>query len=294
MTSTRRALALLPLGLLLPLAACSDGEADDRALRGEVTLTARQTALVESGADEYADFVRKETALLLRGTARFVAAYKTGDDERARALYAPTRMHWEAIEPVAETFGDLDPRTDAREADLAEGEEWSGWHLIEKDLWPQDAGAGYTPLTDAERTEYADRLLADLTTLEGEVDDADYSGEQIANGAKELLDEVASGKVTGEEEIWSHTDLYDFQANVDGAKKSFDVLRPVTEQTDPELVDTLGTRFDDLQALLDQHRSGDGFVSYTELDDAEVKELSDSVNALSEPLATLAAAVAPR
>ena len=268
--------------------------APDDADRQAVTLTAQQTARVDRGAEKYADYVRTETDLLLAGTARFVAAYKNGDDDKARSLYAPTRMHWEAIEPVAETFGDLDPRTDAREADLAEGDEWAGWHLIEKDLWPAEAEAGYQPLSDAERTEYADRLLTDLSTLKGEVADADYTGEQIANGAKELLDEVANGKVTGEEEFWSHTDLYDFQANVDGAKKSFDVLTPVVNETDPELAQTLTTRFAELQTLLDQHRAGDGFVSYTDLTDDEVKELSDAVNALSEPLANLAAAVAPR
>ena len=288
---------LVLLALLAPLAACG---ADDGSTGGsgdagqDITLTARQTARVDSGAEKYADYVRSETDLLLAGTARFVAAYKNGDDDRARSLYAPTRMHWEAIEPVAETFGDLDPRTDAREADLAEGDEWAGWHLIEKDLWPAGAEDGYRPLSGAERTEYADRLLTDLSTLEGEVADADYTGEQIANGAKELLDEVANGKVTGEEEFWSHTDLYDFQANVDGARKSFDVLTPVVDETDPELATTLTTRFAELQTLLDRHREGDGFVSYTELTDDEVKALSDAVNALSEPLANLAAAVAPR
>jgi len=282
---------LVLLALLAPLAACGTADGSQDADRQSVTLTAQQTARVDRGAEKYADYVRAETDLLLAGTARFVAAYKNGDDEKARSLYAPTRMHWEAIEPVAETFGDLDPRTDAREADLAEGDEWAGWHLIEKDLWaPTEEGR----LTDAERTEYADRLLADLSTLKGEVADADYTGEQIANGAKELLDEVANGKVTGEEEFWSHTDLYDFQANVDGAKKSFDVLTPVVEQTDPELAKSLTTRFGELQTLLDQHRAGGGFVAYTDLSGDEVKELSDAVNALSEPLANLAAAVAPR
>ena len=285
---------LVLLALLAPLAACGSDDSSDGADRQAVTLTAQQTAQVDRGAGKYADYVRAETDLLLDGTARFVTAYKNGDDEQARSLYAPTRMHWEAIEPVAETFGDLDPRTDAREADLAEGDEWAGWHLIEKDLWPAAAGADYQPLSDADRTEYADRLLDDLSTLKGEVADADYTGEQIANGAKELLDEVANGKVTGEEEFWSHTDLYDFQANVDGAKKSFDVLTPVVNETDPELDTTLTTRFAELQTLLDQHRAGEGFVSYTDLTDDEVKELSDAVNALSEPLANLAAAVAPR
>jgi iron uptake system component EfeO len=274
--------------LALSLSACGS----DDATTDPTELTTAQQAMVATAGAEYAHYVQHETEHLLEGTRAFVAAYKAGQDDRARALYAPTRANWEAIEPVAETFGDLDPRTDAREADLEAGQEWTGWHLIEKDLWPADAGADYVALTAAQRTTYADKLLSDLAELEGQVADASYTGEQIANGAKELLDEVANGKITGEEEIWSHTDLFDFQANVDGARKAFDVLQPVVEQTDPELGETLTTRFAELQDLLDAQRKGDGFVSYTALSTDQVKALSDAVNALSEPLAQLATAVA--
>ena len=71
----------------------------------------------------------------------FADAYAKGDDDTARSLYAPARVHWERVEPVAESFGDLDPLLDLREADLAEGDAWSGWHYIEKDLWPPTADA---------------------------------------------------------------------------------------------------------------------------------------------------------
>ena len=145
----------------------------------------------------------------------------------------PTRVHWESIEPVAESFGDLDPLLDAREADLAEGDAWSGWHLIEKDLWPPapeaNGGDGVRAAdADAERAAAA-KDLVDVHAAarrQGQRRRTSRSPAfQIANGAKELLDEVATGKVTGEEEIWSHTDLWDFQANVDGAKQAFEVLR---------------------------------------------------------------------
>ena len=56
-----------------------------------------------------------------------------------------------------------------------------------------------------------------------------FTADQIANGAKGLLDEVATGKVTGEEEYWSRTDLWDFQANVDGARVAFDGLKPLLQ-----------------------------------------------------------------
>ena len=198
-------------------------------------------------------------------------------------------MHWERIEPVAESFGDLDPKMDLREADLEEGQKWTGWHKIEKDLWPPSSG--YQAMTDSERAAMADTLMADTNTLLRRTRNLTYTVDQIGNGAKELLDEVATGKVTGEEEAWSHTDLWDFQANVDGARVAFEGLRPVLKSKNPELDKQIATRLTALQDLLDQYRKGDGFVLYTALSKAQVKELSDSVNALSEPMSKLTAAV---
>ena len=274
--------------LTLPLAACAAGETQDTAAKPR--LAAVDPALLQDATGRYADFVATETEKLVAGTEEFVRAYRRGDDDAARRLYATTRTHWERIEPVAESFGDLDPRLDLREADLAEGEEWTGWHLLEKDLWPP--ATGYEPLATAERDEYGDRLLSDTHELQDRVEESSYTVEQIGNGAKELLDEVANGKVTGEEEIWSHTDLYDFQANVDGARTAFDVLRPALHERDADLEAVLEQRFADLQVLLDRHRRGQGFISYDDLTMGEVRELSDAVNALSEPLSQLTTAVA--
>jgi iron uptake system component EfeO len=198
-------------------------------------------------------------------------------------------MHWERIEPVAESFGDLDPKMDLREADLEEGQKWTGWHLIEKDLWPP---AEYTPLTKAERARYADDLLANTRTLHTRVQTTTYEVTQLSNGSKELMDEVATGKVTGEEEAWSHTDLYDFQANVDGARNAFELVEPILESRDEDLEKQIDARFDALQKLLDTYKQGDGFVSYTTVTEAQRKELSDAVNALSEPLSKMTGVLA--
>ena len=200
------------------------------------------------------------------------------------------RQHWERIETVAESFGDLDPMMDAREADLEPGQKWTGWHLIEKDLWPQRA-ENYTALTTEERATYADDLLTNTQTLDERVETLTYTVDQIANGSRGLLEEVATGKVTGEEEYWSRTDLWDFQANVDGARVGYECLKPILEEKDPDLAAELDSRFDELQALLDAQREGDGFKTYDQLTPDEVKELSDAVNALSEPLSRLTAAV---
>lgn len=245
--------------------------------------------LLATATGQYASYVRDQAAQLIVKTEQFADLYVAGHDDAARALYLDARTHWERIEPVAESFGDLDPRLDLREADLAEGEAWTGWHRIEKDLWPP--AEGYTPMTADERAAMAEMLVTDTAELVSRVQDLTFNADQLGNGAKELLDEVATGKVTGEEEIWSHTDLWDFQANVDGARIAFEVLEPALRTKDEALADLLTTRFAELQTLLDQYRSGDGFVLYTDLTADQVKELSDAVNALSEPLSELTAAV---
>ena len=277
--------------------ACKPGMEGD-GIRGDFTVTDSGDATTEDEAssanidratDSYADYVKQEAEELLEETTEFVEAYKAGKDDEARTLYPEARQHWERIEIVAESFGDLDPKMDLREADLEEGQEWTGWHRLEKDLWPpaQKGGQGYRALTQAERTTYADDLLANTKTLHSRVQDMSYDVTQIGNGSKGLLDEVATGKITGEEDIWSHTDLYDFQANVDGAKVAFELLEPILEAKDEELEEQIDERFDALQQLLDKYKQGEGFVSYDTVTEPQRKELSDAVNALSEPLSKM-------
>jgi len=244
--------------------------------------------LVDTGTQQYAAYVKDQTEQLVTGTKAFADAFAAGDAAKARALYAATRMHWERIEPVAESFGDLDPKLDAREADLEPGQEWTGWHRAEKDLFPP---AGYTAMTAAERTAISTQLVADTEDLAKRTRTVELTADKLGNGAKELLDEVATGKVTGEEEIWSHTDLWDFQANVDGARIAFESLKPALEQKDAELATSLAGKFDALQAELKKHAKGDGFAYYNELTPEQVQQLAALVDSLGEPLSKLTSAV---
>jgi iron uptake system component EfeO len=251
---------------------------------------------VDAAALNYVAYIKDQVAQLVTGTDTFLAAYVAGDDETARETYATTRANYERIEPVAESFGDLDPAIDFREADVAPEDEWTGWHRIEKDLFPptaqENSGTEYVPLTPEERSYYADKLTTDTQALFDAVNDADYTVtiDAISNGAIGLMEEVASGKITGEEELWSHTDLWDFQANLEGAKVAYEGVRDIVETKDPELVGTLDERFASLQDTLAEYGNlDDGFVYYDELTPDQVKQLADGVSALGEPLSQLTA-----
>jgi iron uptake system component EfeO len=254
----------------------------------QAAVSADEQQLVGQALTNYKAYVNDQSDQLVSKTQQFVDLYKAGKDDEARALYPQARMHWERIETVAESFGDLDPLTDAREADLQPGQRWTGWHRIEKDLWPP---AGYRPLSPAERATYADDLMKNITTLDSRIAGLRYTVDQIANGSRALLEEVANGKVTGEEEAWSHTDLWDFQGNVEGAHVGWEGVKPIVERKDKALAGQLDARFAALQKLLDGQKDGDGFAFYDKVSDADRRALSDAVNALSEPLSRLTAVV---
>ena len=71
--------------------------------------------------------------------------------------------------------------------------------------------------------------MADVKTIVAKANVEKLTPLQLANGAKELLDEVATGKITGEEDRYSHTDLWDFEANVEGSQAAIAALRPVLQ-----------------------------------------------------------------
>jgi len=288
MTPSRIILPLLCALTLAAVAACSSDSGDDTGAAAAPSIPSSPE--LDAAVAEYQEYVESQITELVAATDEFADDYAKGNDDAARAAYAPARVYWESIEPVAASFGELDPRLDLREAGLEEGQEWTGWHAIEKDLWPP--ASGYTPLTQKQRDYLATRLVSDTAELESLAADVQLTPLDLSDGAKALLDEIANGKITGEEEVWSHTDLWDFQANLDGSEAAFEALRPVVEDADPELVASLDERFAATEAALDQHRRGKGFVYYDELTQEQIEELAIVVDALGEPLSQLSASIA--
>ncbi|NUP14946.1 MAG: peptidase M75 family protein [Streptomyces sp.] len=271
--------------------ACKPGMKGD-GIRQAVKATgggaaAKRDPRLDKAVAAYREYAQAQADETLPLAETFAKAVKDGDLDAAKKAYAPSRMGWERTEPVAESFGDIDPKVDFREDGLEPGQKWTGWHRLEKALW-QDKKIG------AKEKTLADQLITDLKDWQNRVGKAPITPTSMANGAKELLDEVATGKVTGEEERYSHTDLVDFKANVEGAEKAYALLKPVAKENEPALVTELDKQFAALNTLLDKYRadkSSYDFTSYDKVGDADRKELSDGVNSLAEPLSKLAAAV---
>jgi iron uptake system component EfeO len=117
---------------------------------------------------------------------------------------------------------------------------------------------------------------------------------QIAGGALGLLDEIASSKITGEEDVFSHTDLWDFKANVEGSQTAVASVRPILNERNAELGKRVDQRFAEVEALLGKYRQGDDFVSYDKVTEAQRQELSRAIDALSKEVSQVQGVIAPQ
>jgi len=273
--------------------ACKPGMIGD-GIRGDFTVTGDEVAVDTEGkfkeaADSYKRYVNSQVEALVPAVEAFVAAIKSGDIEGAKAQYPTSRTYFERIEPVAESFpNDLDPRIDLREADLEPGQKWTGYHRLEKDLWV----TGPQPDTNA----IADQLVADVKELQAGVSAPDFTVDstQIAGGAQGLLDEIATSKISGEEDIFSHTDLWDFSANLQGSQTAVASVRPILDERNPDLGKRVDQRFEEVEALLQRYREGDGFVTYDKVTEPERQELSRAIDALSKEVSQVQGVIAPQ
>ena len=232
---------------------------------------------------EYKVYVKGEVDTLVAETKKLTDAVKAGKLADAQRLYAPAHQHYERIEPIAELFNDLDGSMDSREDDFekkADDPKFVGFHRIEKGLFTDKSTAGLTPI--------ADKLMADALDLQKRIDGLTIAPKDLVGGPADLIEEVASKKITGEEDRYSRTDLWDFQANVDGAQKIVALLNPLIVKQDPKLSARLHDNFSKVDVLLAKYRTKDGgFESYEKLTDHDRAAFKAPVTALAEDLSAL-------
>lgn len=237
---------------------------------------------LEGAITQYKAYVTAETAALVEGTKAFTDAVKAGDIEKAKSLYAPTRQHYERIEPIAELFSDLDGSIDAREDDYeqkAADPKFTGFHRLEKALFGDNSVKGMDT--------YADQLYRDVQDLQKRISELAFPPGKVVGGAAGLIEEVAASKISGEEDRYSHTDLWDFQANVEGSQKIVELLRPQLQKDNAELLAKVDANFKKVNTILAKYRAKEGFETYDKLTDADRNALKGPVTALAEDLSLL-------
>lgn len=305
-----RKIMLATAALLMAAAACGgDDGAEVRTIGGEGSVSASGSAsgsgsatglsleeleggtdnpLVNAAVDQYKAYVEGQIDAMIAKNKSLADAVRAGDLETARALYAPSRVEWERIEPIAGLIEEIDGAVDSRVDDFAgpDDPEFTGWHRLEYILFELGTTEGGAP--------FADRLEADLQTLKNEMADLQLPPAAVAVGAAELVEEVSEGKITGEEDRYSKTDLWDFNANLEGSRTVIDLLTPALREADSELLERINAGFAELNQTLSPLRDGDGWAPYCRENDpfpsplcTEVTVTGDVVDLLKAQLAGL-------
>ncbi len=235
---------------------------------------------------EYKVFLVLETNALVAATQSFTDAVKAGDVELAKTLYEPARLSYKHIEPVADRFADLDTAINARAVYFAKQEEdpaFSGFHRLEYGLFAKHSTEGLAP--------FADKLLADVIALQQRVRELQVPPETLAASAARVLNKAADSAAAGDEDRYGHTDLADFQANVEGSRKIVTLLRPLTEKANPDLAKSLDMQFDATLSKLASFEQQDQYPSYDRLSGADRTAIADQLRALAAEIAKLNAAL---
>jgi iron uptake system component EfeO len=252
------------------------------------------------GTKGYAKYVVGVVDAMTTAVSRLRADIDAGNLAKAKADYPLARPFYERIESDVNGFvlpgfnatdnaGNLDYLIDMRASNLDQKVGWHGFHAIERDLFQKGQ------ITDETKRQAAE-LANNVDLLDKRVKSLDYKPEDLANGAADLLEEVQTAKVTGEEEAFSHYDLVDFAANVEGAQQAFAFLEPGVEKIDADLARQVRTQFANVKTLLDTYRDPSvpgGYRVYTAaLRASDGAKLSRSIQALQEPLSKIAEKVA--
>jgi iron uptake system component EfeO len=240
--------------------------------------------LVNEGATQYTQFVRQQVDKLVTDLKVFTDAVRAGNVQAAKDAFAPSRQAWETIEPIAGLVEDIDGGVDSRVDDFANEDDptWTGWHKIEYLLWVKkdiSAASGAPKL--------AHQLDADIAKLKTTMDTTDVPAAALPAGAADLIEEVSKGKITGEEDRYSGTDLWDFAANVAGSKAAFDALAPAVKAKDAALVEKINGGFTDIQAQLQAYADGTGYKPFSALTADDTTKMKTTLAQLSENLATV-------
>ncbi|MBC1230758.1 EfeM/EfeO family lipoprotein [Listeria booriae] len=238
---------------------------------------AKTSEVLDKAVDNYSKYVVEQTAAFVGDTKIFADAVKAGDTAKAKEYYSKARVYYERIEPIAESFGDLDPKLDARINDVEDQTEWTGFHRIEKALWQDNSLAGMD--------KYADQLVTDSLALQAEVGKLKLEPKPMVAGAMELLNEAATTKITGEEEAYSHTDLVDLAANVEGSKVVYQAIIPALNANDKDLTQQIDDAFVKMEDTLEKYNTDGNYVSYDKLTPEQIREISNQLSHLSELMA---------
>lgn len=244
-------------------------------------MTATINLAERAAIQKYQWYLEGNARALVEWTEELRGQIAAGEVAKAQSRYATSRVQYGQLEPVAKLLPDLERRINGR---VSQGE-LDGFHRIEVGLFKRESVDGLKAAAAA--------LLADVGRLHHGIQVAELSPAQIAKAADEVMTEVASVKIKGKEEPFSHVDMVDVAASVEGVEAAFEALRPALASNDLELVQSVEAEFANAYKALTltgtaarepQPRApsaGAVFVSFPEIPKAHLQAVAQPIARLS-------------
>lgn len=265
--------------------------------RGKLTVTpsehSAQTAVAKPDTrafigmlSEYKVFLVMQSNAALKGAEALQAAINAGDVQAARAAFLQTREAYERTDVLSSRFADLASKIDPVASYLEKREEdpaFTGFHRIEYGLWVKNSTEGLDV--------FANQLTADLTTLKERLKTTKLTPNMLLRNVAGYLNQQAEGAVMAGDNAYSHLDLADLTAKLDGVEKVLILLRPLSEK--PAVTDTQNAlaALQNLRQELTTLSAGNPERSYTDIDEAARRVLADKTKALSQKITALMSAI---
>jgi iron uptake system EfeUOB component EfeO/EfeM len=176
------------------------------------TATAAGAAPFEAAAETYRHYLTEDVGQALTGALTLRQRLIANDLVGARRAWIDARVGWERSEVFTSGFVPaLDQAIDA----------WPnashGFHGIEATLFGASGAA-------ADAGPEIDKLIANLSDVQGQVAKIDLAPQRLLNGIARLAFEVGGNKADGGESRLSGTSLFDMQNNADGIAVAWQVI----------------------------------------------------------------------
>lgn len=234
---------------------------------------------LQEAAKAYNKYVQEQGKQLVAGLEQLDAAVKSGDLKKAQDSYGQSRMPYERIEPIIETFKDLDGVMDARVNDFKNENdpEFTGYHRVEYLL--------FVKKNVKEAEAFSSRLLEDGKKMQKAIEAATIEPADFIAGVGELMEEAQAKKITGEEERWSGATIPVIRANVEGAQAIYDLIKGELKKKDPALDEkiskSLATVIETMNTL---SPVGTTWNDFSKLEQSKQIDLKNKLEAFAEPL----------
>ncbi|MEQ4922830.1 EfeM/EfeO family lipoprotein [Proteus hauseri] len=200
----------------------------------------------------------------------------------AQNAYQQAHYHYEVIRPIISLFGSSERQLNNRASFFLEKENaprFSGFHLVEYQLFA---------LNDLQQSAIsATALVKNISDLKKRLAIEDIPIPKLVQAAGDGLELILTDKLAGIENQYSHTDLTDSYANLQGSRLIIEIL---SEHIPSDEYHSLIQQYEKIASVLLKYQLDEGlFQPLDKLPEIEKSWLFSQITQLAEQVATLRA-----